>query len=362
MKVHVDLAVEACGKAKWVADQFDPKDQMVSGEGGSPFEALSRMLSKFSEINGDLHSGGVADHIAFNGNITEPRFMADYYARMAREQADRYAGELEGEAAAIRASMPHLIDERKEKVATDLAEQHRLRESGRMFRDEPNLRVPDIFAAPVNDDAPQTDGSYRGTRSFRDTPPPHVGMLRLVRTDLAKAGVSANVQQEHKGYDDHARIYVVVASKVDGETGLIQQPIGRMAAQAAHVVSKMRVEDRLDGVAYRMLCGSVDNKMEDVSRHVDVELARSVLPITTIVLEARDSRELLHIENLLATANIRSARFVDENPEYRNGTALTAICTYPVLPEKLQGITDYLPLWTPENAPASHGRTLGSVV
>jgi len=142
-------------------------------------------------------------------------------------------------------------------------------------------------------------------------------------------------------YDKH-RIYVVVASTVQNpvkvtEEGFIRltpeskttvQPLGRQVAQVAHVVSKVRVNMALD------MTFSKNKK----------NLEQAWEPITTIVLQCRDSLELAHVYDLLQEADIKVEYFMDDNPEYGPGRIITAIATHPVLPEDVVGITDYLPL------------------
>lgn len=128
---------------------------------------------------------------------------------------------------------------------------------------------------------------------------------------------------------EEKRIYVVVAETVQVEDRSIIQPCGRVAAQCAHVVSKMRLVQAAE------------------------ETVVQFTPYTTIVLGARDSKEMGHIFHLLGRNNIRFEEFYDENgPVYGEGhDVLTALCTFPIEPSKLIGLTDYLPLW-------EHGRNL----
>jgi hypothetical protein len=76
---------------------------------------------------------------------------------------------------------------------------------------------------------------------------------------------------------------------------------------------------------------------------------RLSVPITTIVLSARDSYELHHVYRLLEKVpHARVRAFYDENTEtYGPGIMMTAIATKPVVPSATAGILDYLPLWTP---------------
>lgn len=142
--------------------------------------------------------------------------------------------------------------------------------------------------------------------------------------------------------DEVKRIYVVVAETVEGPNGPVVQPCGRIAAQVGHVVSKMRVLENNRHI--------VENVHGKGSRRKVLNIASApVQPFTTIVLAARDAREMIHIVQLLAYNGVDHATFIDDNPEYAGGQQMTAICTYPVDRYKVSGITDYLPLW-------SHGK------
>jgi peptidyl-tRNA hydrolase len=146
------------------------------------------------------------------------------------------------------------------------------------------------------------------------------------------------------------RVYVVVAETVQSGVeyrgngwALIPNPelsrstnqvCGRISAQVAHVVSKMQVS--------RVLYEIEKNKTP-----LDLLYMYALEPITTIVLTVRDSLELYHIWNILAQSKLDVTDFMDENPKMYGTTdkILTAICTGPINPELLQGLTTHLPLW-----------------
>jgi hypothetical protein len=139
---------------------------------------------------------------------------------------------------------------------------------------------------------------------------------------------------------DEKRIYVVVAETVQQQvTGRsTTQVCGRIAAQCAHVVSKMQVARYLDAKDYDTQDGQL-------------------IPCTTIVLAARDSAEMMHIFGLIQKhTKVAFAHFHDVNPEVygHDGKVLTAICTEPTTAESMVGITDYLPLWI-------HGRNVAGI-
>lgn len=147
---------------------------------------------------------------------------------------------------------------------------------------------------------------------------------------------------------DYKRIYCVVATTVQNpflfgskSSATIVQPLGRQVAQAAHVVSKVR---------FIMLRKAFIKLLKGRSIAA-LRLAISTLlftPVTTIILEARDSYELKHVFNLLEKNNIPVYDFFDtEQPDYGSpeDSVRTAIATEPVEPEAVKGILDYLPLW-----------------
>lgn len=155
---------------------------------------------------------------------------------------------------------------------------------------------------------------------------------------------------------EEKRIYVVVAETVQPDSSMswkrhVIQPAGRIAAQVGHVVSKMRV----------------NMTIEQRQRQPDcIELFS---PITTIVLAARNSKELLHINTILGMANRtlghrRYEVFYDTNTDaygWENNpddpdadmppcSVMTALATYPVTKDEVEGLLDHLPLWEAKNA------------
>ena len=120
---------------------------------------------------------------------------------------------------------------------------------------------------------------------------------------------------------EEKRIYVVVAATVQtlpGGKGTVIQPYGRQIAQACHVVSKLRFYN---------------------------DLHDEFIPVTTIILQGRDSNELLHVHQLSLKARLRPVTFADENPEvYGNCRPITAIA-FLATKHQAEGIVDYIPLW-----------------
>jgi hypothetical protein len=160
------------------------------------------------------------------------------------------------------------------------------------------------------------------------------------------------------------RIYVVVADTVqhplmvspdylypthkglvpNADTKTIVQPKGRIAAQVGHVVSRMRMS-RLAEMHEAWAVTALRGK-KTLAKTLSVDLtAEPRLAYTTIVLAVPDSYNLRFRCDLLQKAGLRVFAFYDQNEEYGEGSACTAICTEPIEPEKTLNVLDYLPLW-----------------
>lgn len=133
---------------------------------------------------------------------------------------------------------------------------------------------------------------------------------------------------------DEKRIYVVVAGTIQVPVipdshkpplRTVVQPMGRQMAQACHVVSKLR------------------HSLTESGWGIDSGNG-SFRPITTIILQARDSAEMFHVFALLYRKRLIPVMFSDDNPEYGPGNWPTAIAVY-CTPKQTVGILDYLPLW-----------------
>ena len=128
--------------------------------------------------------------------------------------------------------------------------------------------------------------------------------------------------------NNEKRVYVAVAGTVQSPTKSIVQPPGRQIAQACHVVTLLRHNNmylrvRVDGKA----------------------ISNFFRPITTIILQARDSNELKHVSDLLyEKKRLYPVFFFDENPEYGEQELCTAIAVL-ATKDQITGILDYLPLW-----------------
>lgn len=97
------------------------------------------------------------------------------------------------------------------------------------------------------------------------------------------------------------RIYVIVAETVQPEPGpdgfSIDQVPGRIAAQCAHVVSKVRV---------RMFAGC-SPLVPPTFGPLD--------PITTIVLSVNNSKELRHVQKMMHRLGYAHETFFDTNED-----------------------------------------------
>jgi hypothetical protein len=142
------------------------------------------------------------------------------------------------------------------------------------------------------------------------------------RTD-GQDGISAKEEVVMK---EEKRIYVVLPAVVEiGSRVTVVQPAGRQVAQACHVVSKLRFYEWF--------------------KH-PVKMLKSLIfqPITTIVLQARDTAELVHI-GLLLMKTLDFVTFQDENLEaYGPTKPITALAVL-AAPSQVVGILNYLPLW-----------------
>jgi len=135
-------------------------------------------------------------------------------------------------------------------------------------------------------------------------------------------------------------------SSVEG-TRTIVQPAGRLIAQAAHVVSKTRLQMLVNEMLYKSPTLPRGKSTVDKLKAFDFQPFQ---PVTTIVLSARDSFELNHVLNLHNSAKVPTHAFYDSNqPDYGDllREVMTAIATEPVTPGDVVGILDYLPLWKP---------------
>ncbi len=129
------------------------------------------------------------------------------------------------------------------------------------------------------------------------------------------------------------RIYVVIPALVEvpanfqGGVKHVVQPPGRQIAQACHVVSKLRMQAMIE--AKRTETG--DFTLTD--------------PITTIILQARDSKEMIHNYIALRSKKLDPVLFSDENEAaYGKIHPITALAVF-ATPKQVVGVLDYLPLW-----------------
>jgi len=130
---------------------------------------------------------------------------------------------------------------------------------------------------------------------------------------------------------EEKRIYVVVAGtvQVPAPRRSVVQPPGRQIAQACHAVSQLRDWDA------RMASSCV----------AGMPSIPIFKPMTTIILQARDSAELKHVQALLLKKKLKPMPFFDTNEgAYGPGEVMTAIAVF-AEPKQIIGILDYLPLW-----------------
>lgn len=170
---------------------------------------------------------------------------------------------------------------------------------------------------------------------------------KVMPKSSAEECLSSIVGEMHPGhwsdvaFDDRYRTITVLAKEVswfDGTRQRYKMEPGRMAAQVGHAVSKLKMN----------FCLTTSQDNLETLKSAVVLMENN--PITSIILEARDERELVHISNLCTEKNIPIVEFLDDNENiYGPGIKVfTAISIGPVKPEDVEGITDYLPLWKPE--------------
>jgi hypothetical protein len=133
--------------------------------------------------------------------------------------------------------------------------------------------------------------------------------------------------------NEEKRIYVVVAGtvQVPAPRRSVVQPPGRQIAQACHVVSKLRNNNASYWVP----------PPPEPIKHVLVPFE----PMTTVILQARDSAELRHVQALAVKRKLVWAAFYDTNAEaYGPGEVMTAFAVF-ATKKQIQYVLDYLPLW-----------------
>jgi hypothetical protein len=132
--------------------------------------------------------------------------------------------------------------------------------------------------------------------------------------------------------EDTTKIVAIVAETVFD--GRVKIPCGMAAAQAAHVVSKLKLK-YLDII-----------NTNNIDIAINGLLITEATPITTIVLKARDEKELRHISGLASDKDLLHTYFYDENESlYGNARVLTAVAIGPLSSGYFADTTDYLPLW-----------------
>ena len=117
----------------------------------------------------------------------------------------------------------------------------------------------------------------------------------------------------------------------------IEQVAGRQIAQACHVVSKLRHE------LLQANAGETHNKIGCAA--MSQFLQQDFEPVTTIILECRNSKELKHLFTALTGDGKQPTLFQDENPAvYGHTKPITALAVY-ALSSEVENTLGYLPLW-----------------
>lgn len=130
------------------------------------------------------------------------------------------------------------------------------------------------------------------------------------------------------------RIYAIVTSTVKTPlAGVLEMEKGRMAAQACHAVSGLKLMNTY-------LNGSAKEKREWLK-------AYTFTPVTTIILQCRDQKELEHVASLAKNKGLDYFRFYDTNQPFYMTTdkVFTAIAIGPTSKLMAEGMCDYLPLF-----------------
>ena len=134
---------------------------------------------------------------------------------------------------------------------------------------------------------------------------------------------------------------------------IVQTP-GRMAAQACHAVSELRlrmfydmfIKSSIDKtIVTYMLKGANPKSWSDCA----FKISEGFRSITTILLSVRDTHELIHVAGLTSKqGELIKVRWFDTNPEIYGvpDKVFTAFAAFGKQ-EDAEGVFDYLPLWTP---------------
>lgn len=136
---------------------------------------------------------------------------------------------------------------------------------------------------------------------------------------------------------DYQLVYGLGLTDVGWEKELIQAP-GRQTAQAAHVVSKLRHE--------LLKMDKPESEMTIVELLVVAAHRSRFIPVTTIILESRNQKEMMHLFTCLTGEGKQPTLFQDENDTvYGKGVKpITAMAVY-ALPSEVENTLGYLPLW-----------------
>jgi len=140
-------------------------------------------------------------------------------------------------------------------------------------------------------------------------------------------------------YIEGTRIVVAVAKTLsyskNGVPATYKMEPGRQIAQACHAVSALKLrycEEQYSPGAHDL-------------RKMVIQVMEN--PITTIVLQARDTKEIIHIAEMCEEKGLLHFCFSDDNEAVYGTTDRipSAVAIGPIHANRLVGITDYLPLW-----------------
>ena len=136
--------------------------------------------------------------------------------------------------------------------------------------------------------------------------------------------MASKKKKEQKQEEQEEKIFVIVPLSVQveakhGDEITIRMPVGRLAAQTAHVVSAMRLSE---------------------------ESPTGDEPITTIVLTVRNSKELSKVLRELNYGEIAYSTFHDQDEKFygTKDDVFTAICTWPCTKDQVDDIIGHLEL------------------
>lgn len=165
--------------------------------------------------------------------------------------------------------------------------------------------------------------------------------MSTVGSNPTPSSISMTFQDKIEFLEER-RIYVLVTPTVliEKTQSDITLTHGRMTAQACHAVSKVKFNYIEYDTLLKVETGVViDDKLEWAQAFLST-------PVTTIVLEVRNQKELKHVVNLAISKSLPNCSFHDTNNEFYGSPepVWTALAIGPVMKDEIIGICDYLPL------------------